>query len=195
MTASSFEQCLAALDDVTNAFRIARSEVVAAPSHYEADFAAFKLMQQVWVHVNAVSAIAAIPYPGSHLASAWVLLRAAFETGLTAMWLAADDDWKEREARWLGWVTSHEKHLSNLSRDIKKLNAHAAQDFVHYVDQLKQRRELISRLLPKDSWTQRPSLLEMMREVNVDQGYYMAYRIGSQVAHGGAGMGVWSSDL
>jgi hypothetical protein len=103
-----YTQCIAALDEVNAAFSSARGELSSAPTQYEADFAAFKLMQLVWVHVNAVSHIATIRYTGSHLASAWILIRSAFETGLTALWLTKEDDWKEREARWLGWITSRE---------------------------------------------------------------------------------------
>jgi hypothetical protein len=52
-------------------------------------------------HVEAVSEVAKLGNPGSHYVSAVVLLRSAFEIALTAYWLVIEDDWKEREARYL----------------------------------------------------------------------------------------------
>ena len=183
-----FRDCLRALDDVTKAFNDARNEVTGVPSRYEADFAAFQLMQQVLLHVNCVSEIAAIPRAGSHLASAWVLLRSAFETGLTALWLTIDDDWKEREARWLGWVAGWHDHYRKLASDLRPVNSQAAQEYDEAAARLVQRRDAIARLLPKAPRDKRPKMEVLMTEAGIDKRYYIAYRIGSQVAHGGPGM-------
>src|SRR5262249_23682962 len=97
-TETEFFRCLAALDDVMGAYSDAQKGLT-APTEYEADLAAFKLMEVVFRHVSVVPVIALIPKPGSHHISARVLLRSAFEIALTAFWLALDDDWKERESR------------------------------------------------------------------------------------------------
>ncbi len=192
MSDENYRACIEALDDVTAAFRDGRAEVSSAPTRYEADFAAFKLMQLAWIHVNSLSHIASIPYTGSHIASALVLARSAFETGLTAYWLSKDDDWKEREARWLGWITSEEDYWNNLAKEFETLNPAFSASAVGKVRVLESRRTAITKLLPKDSRSKRPKPWQMLKEVGVEQKYYIFYRITSQVAHGGAGSDEWA---
>src|SRR5438132_340333 len=150
-----------------------------------ADLAAFKLMEVILRHVNAVSAIAGLSKPGSHLMSAWVLLRSAFEVALTACWLAKDPDWKEREARWLGWMAGEEDYQRKLAGDLRVIAGDAAGKFEDYARQLEDRRLRIMRLLPKDAREKRPSIPRMLQELAIDKKYYVAYRIGSQLTHGG----------
>jgi hypothetical protein len=155
--------------------------------------AAFRLMQLVWVHVNSISALAVIPTPGSHVVAAWPLARAAYETGLTAWWLVKDDDWKEREARWLGWMTVEEKFQDDLANDFDAFDADAARMRRAYRDGLKHRREAITKLLPKDSRPKRPSIFQLVKELMPGQNYYVPYRIASQITHGGPGAMDWMS--
>ncbi len=183
-TELDFRECVEALDEVAAAFQTARKDLN-APSRYEADFAAFKLMEVVFRYVNAVSGIAMLPEPGSHLAPAWALLRSAFEIGLTAFWLTREDDWKEREARWLGWVVAEEDFQRKLGGDLRSANLEAADRFLDYAARLEQRRLAITRKLPMDSRERRPSIPQMLDECGVDRKYYIAYRIGSQFTHGG----------
>jgi hypothetical protein len=180
-----FLECVKALDDVTRAFLDGR-QGLAAPSTYEADVAAFKLMEVVFRHVNAFSAIAAAMQPlGSHYVSAWVLLRSAFEVGVTAYWLVKDDDWREREARWLGWMAGEEEYQRKLVRDLQPLDQQTADKVAQYADSLEQHRLEITRLLPKDSRDRRSSIPRMLEECGIEKKYYIAYRIGSHLTHGG----------
>jgi hypothetical protein len=192
MSDEAYKESIKALDNVTDVFWNARAALSSAPTKYEADFAAFKLMQLVWLHVNSVSHLAAIPYAGSHLASAWVLARSAFETGATALWLAMDDDWKEREARWLGWVTSEEDYWAKLAKEFESLNPSFAASSIERARLHKERREAITRLLPKDSRSKRPAMPQLLKEVGMDQRYYIPYRITSHIVHGGAGADEWA---
>lgn len=192
MIENAYDRCVEALDAVTKSFREIRDGIREAPTRYEADFAAYKLMQLVWLHVNSVSHIAAIRYTGSHLASAWVLIRSAFETAVTSLWLTIDDDWKEREARWLGWAAGEEKHWRNLSTEFKSLNPEYSQKAEEFANRLQERREAITRLLPKDSRESRPKMPRMLREAGVAANYYIPYRIACQVIHGGAGADEWA---
>lgn len=181
---TDFQECVHALDEVTRAFLDARRGLP-APTKYEADVAAFKLMEVVFRHVNAVTGIATLTPPGSHYVSAWVLLRSAFEVALTAYWLVKDNDWKEREARWLGWMAGEEDYQRKLASDLRPLNEEGSQRFEKYAERLEQRRCAIMRLLPKDSREKRPSIPRMLDECGVEKKYYIAYRIGSQFTHGG----------
>lgn len=179
----SFSLAIAALDKVTAAFLAAR-EGLALPSRYEADRAAFSLMEFAFRHVNSVSGIAMIPTPGSHMVSAWVLLRSAFEIGLTAYWLTREDDWQEREARWLGWVRQQEESNRKLSGDLLRENTQASESFKAQADTLRQRRLAIASLLPREAREKRPSMPEMLKECKVELKYYIAYRVGTQFSHG-----------
>jgi hypothetical protein len=183
-TASQLLDCIRAIDNTTAAFLAARSGTVAL-GRYEADLAAFKLMEVVYRHVNAVTAVAAMPQPGMHLVSAQVLLRAAFETALTAFWLTKEEDWKEREARWLGWVSADEDHLRKLARHLSPVNPEGASIFEERAKAQADRREAITRLLPKDSRERRPAIPQMLAELGIDAKYYIAYRVGSHIAHAG----------
>jgi hypothetical protein len=179
-----FRTCVATLGELIQAFRLERNGL-AAPTKYEADLASFKLMEVVLQHVNAVSDVAMIPKPGSHLVSAWVLLRSAFEVALTAYWLTIENDWKEREARWLGWVAGEEEYQRKLAKDLRPVAAVAAQKFENYALQLEQRRLMIARLLPKGARQARPAIPRMLQECGIHEKYYIAYRVGSQLTHGG----------
>lgn len=186
MIDASFQGCIDALDGVTKAFRQGRVGL-SVPSRYEADRAAFKLMQQVWLHINSISHLAAIPYTGSHLASACVLLRSAFETAVVALWLTQDEDWRERESRWLGWVAGQEKYLANLAREFDSRSPMFAGKLRGQLQDLCDRREAITRLLPKDSRVARPPMPQLIREVGMEQPYYIPYRVMSHICHGGPG--------
>lgn len=192
MSDEAYKACIAALDDVTAAFNSGRAELSSAPTRYEADFAAFRLMQLVWLHVNSISHISTIPCTGSHLASAWVLARSAFETAVTALWLVIEDDWKEREARWLGWVTSEEEYWAKLATEFERIAPASVEPCIAKVHRLKDRREAITKLLPKDSRLRRPKMPQMIKEVGLEQRYYIPYRVTSHVAHGGAGADEWA---
>ena len=183
-TEADFLKCVDALNDVTEAFLAARRQSVTW-SQYESDRAAFKLMEAVFQNVNAVSGIAVMPKPGSHLVPAWVLLRSAFEISLTASWLVTEDDWKEREARWLGWMKGEEKYQRNIASELRPIPDSDSNQFMDYADQLEQRRRAIMEKLPKDSRDERPSIPEMLRQCGIDRRYYISYRIGSQLTHGG----------
>jgi hypothetical protein len=113
------------------------------------------------------------------------LLRSAFEIGLTAFWLTKEDDWKEREARWLGWVAAEEEFQRGLAGDLRPVNPEAADKYVAYAERLEQRRLAITRKLPRDSRERRPAMPQMLNECCVDRKYYIPYRIGSQCTHGG----------
>jgi Family of unknown function (DUF5677) len=193
MTDVRFQTCVGALNDVLGAYRDGRKTISTAPGKYEADMAAFRLMQLVWVHVNSISALAEVPTPGSHLVAAWPLVRAAYETGLTAWWLVKDDDWKEREARWLGWMAGEEKFQDDLANDFDSCDPDAARKRRAYRDSLKGRREAITKLLPKDSLTKRPSIFALVKELMPGQNYYVPYRIASQLTHAGPGAMDWMS--
>jgi hypothetical protein len=192
MSDEAYKACIAALDDVTAAFNSGRAALSSAPTRYEADFAAFRLMQLVWLHVNSISHISTIPCTGSHLASAWVLARSAFETAVTALWLVIEDDWKEREARWLGWVASEEEYLRKLATEFESINPASAASYIAKAHRLKDRREAITRLLPKDSRYKRPSMPQLLKEVGAEGRFYIPYRVTSQVVHGSAGADEWA---
>jgi hypothetical protein len=192
---ADFRECVAALGEVRQAFLLAQQGLV-VPTRYEADLASFKLMEVVLQHVNAASGIAMLPKPGSHLVSAWVLLRSAFEVALTAYWLAVDDDWKEREARWLGWIAGEEEFQRKLAGDLRPVAGDGVQGIEDYALRLEQRRLAIMRLLPKDARAKRPAIPQILQECGIHQRYYVAYRIGSQLTHGGpaACEEVWETD-
>jgi hypothetical protein len=179
-----FQDCIHALDEVAHAFFDSRRGLP-APTKYEADLAAFKLMEVVFQHVNAVKQIAALDKPGSHYVSAWVLLRSTFEVALTAYWLVIDDDWQEREARWLGWMAGEEDFQRRLAGDIRPLNEEGSRRLLLYAEELKRRRIEISGLLPIDSREKRPNIAEMLQKCGIEKEYYIAYRVGSQLTHGG----------
>jgi hypothetical protein len=181
---ADFLRCVSALDKVSVAFLGAQSGL-GAPMHYEADLAGFKLMEVVVRHANAVSGIALLPTPGLHFISAWVLLRSAFEVALTAYWLTIDDDWKEREARWVGWMAGEEEYQRKLGGDLRPISEHGSQKFKDHANQLEARRLAIMQLLPKDSRDRRPSIPKMIEECGIEKKRYIVYRIGSQFTHGG----------
>lgn len=193
MAEAPFQACVDALNDVLGAYRASRKTISSVPWKYESEMAAFRLMQLVWVHVNSISALAEIPTPGSHLVAAWPLARAAYETGLTAWWLVMDDDWMEREARWLGWMTAEEQFQDDLANDFDAFNAEAARKRRAYRDGLKQRREAITKLLPKESRPKRPSFFQLVKELMPRRTYYVPYRIASQITHAGPGAMDWMS--
>jgi Family of unknown function (DUF5677) len=178
-------ECVEYLDLVTGRFLEARD--CATISEYEADRAAFALLQSVFVHVNALSHLAAWTSSVPHLPSAWVLARAAFETGVVALWLCKENDWKEREARFLGWVLKREEHLESLAADFTSIEIgrsdvadrcrKTARDYARW-------REAVTGLLPKDSRMKCPSFFQMVKEIGLDRRYYMRYRMASSVIHG-----------
>jgi hypothetical protein len=181
---TDYRRCVDALGEVSAAFHRARTGL-AAPTKYEADLASIKLMEVVLQHVDAASGIAMLPKPGSHLVSAWVVLRSAFEVALTAYWLTIHDDWREREARWLGWIAGEEEHQRRVAGDLRPVAGDGARRFEDYALQLEQRRLAITRLLPRDAREKRPSIPRMLQECGIQPRYYVAYRIGSQLTHGG----------
>lgn len=183
-TEEDFHRCVAALDDVTGAFLEARKNCPGL-SEYESDRSAFQLMEAVFRNVNAISTIAMIPAAGTHLFPAWVLIRSSFEIALTAYWLAKEDDWKEREARWIGWIAGEEQFQKRLANDLRPVAGTTAEPLSVYADALEHRRRAIMAKLPKDSRTNRPTIPSMLSECGIDQHYYAVYRIGSQLAHGG----------
>ncbi len=183
-TEADFRQCVTELDNVTHAFLTARKGLN-APSKYEADLAGFKLMEMVFRHVNAVSCIALLPDPGSHRLSAEVLIRSAFEIGLTAYWLTLEDDWQERESRWLGWVIAEEEFQRKVASDLRLFTGNKGDDVEEYIQQLEVRRLAIAQQLPKDARKKRPNIQEMLKECRIDKRYYIAYRVGSECIHGG----------
>ena len=185
MCGEQFNACIAALDIVTATFRDARQGLDAP--RYEADYAAFKLMQQAWLHVNAFSHVAAIPYTGSHLIAGWALLRAAYEAGLRALWLVKDDDWKEREARWLGWMHAEEDYWLRLAKDFRATAPGYAGELESYARTLRNRREEITKMLPKDSRPAPPSIAQMIADVGLEPQYYIPYRVACDALHGGPG--------
>jgi hypothetical protein len=91
-----------------------------------------------------------------------LLLRSAFEVALTAYWLALDDNWKEREARWLGWIAGEEEYPRKLAGDLHPLVGDRVREFEAYALQLEQRRFAIMRLLPKDAREKRPAIPRML---------------------------------
>lgn len=193
MPPNAFHLSVDALNDVLGAYRACRKTIASVPGKYESEMAAFRLMQLVWVHVNSIAALAEIPTPGSHLVAAWPLARAAYETGLTAWWLVKDDDWKEREARWLGWMAGEEEFQESLAKDFEAFDSDAARKRRAYRDGLRHRREAITKLLPKDSRAKRPSIFQLVKELMPGQNYYVPYRIASQITHGGPGAMDWMS--
>lgn len=193
MNRDTFQLSVDALNDVLGAYRSSRKTIASVPGKYESEMAAFRLMQLVWVHVNSIAALAEIPTPGSHFVAAWPLARAAYETGLTAWWLVKDDDWKEREARWLGWMAGEEEFQESLAKDFEAFDADAASKRRAYRDELKSRREAITKLLPKDSRPKRPSIFQLVKELMPGQSYYVPYRIASQITHAGPGAMDWMS--
>lgn len=192
---TDYLRCVDALGEVSEAFLRARSGLP-APTQYEADLASFKLMEVVLQHVNGASRIAVLPKPGSHLVSTWVLLRSAFEIALTAYWLALDDDWKEREARWLGWISGEEVYQRRLASDLRPVAGDGVRGIENYALRLEQRRLAITGPLPKDAREKRPEIPRMLQECGIDKRYYVAYRIGSQLTHGGPAVceEVWETD-
>jgi len=191
-----FRSVISHLDDVTQRYRIARQSIVEL-GRYEADLAAIKLMQATWLHINALSSVAEIPYTGSHSISAWVLLRAAFEAGLTAWWLVAPENWIEREARWLQWIKREEIHRDKLSKSSNVFGADFVTQLEGERDRLAKRRQDISNLLldnvapdqrPKVERQLRPptvSMEQIIRETGLPSRYYIVYRVSSHYTHSG----------
>ena len=182
-TETDFRNSVAALDEVTAAFLVARKGFVL--SQYEADRSAYQLLEGVFRNINAITGIAMMPKPGTHLIPSWVLLRSSFEIALTAYWLTKEDDWKEREARWLGWMAGEEEYQRRIASDVGAAAGKEAEQFIQYADRLEGHRKAIMRLLPKDSREKRPNMKMMLQECGCDPRKYVVYRIGSQLAHGG----------
>lgn len=191
MIDSKFQACIDALDCVTATWHESH-DLRLSVGRCEADTAAMRLMQNIYVHVNSVSHLAAIPYTGSSLVSAWVLLRAAFEIAVVATWLVEDADWKECEARWLGWMTKEEELWNGIARDLEPRTQDAAARARESSLMLRKRREAIAAKLPKDSRTKRPSMPEMMREIGLETARYVVYRLGSHIVHAGPSCTEWS---
>lgn len=159
-------------------------------------------MQATLIYVNSLSAVAELKPEGSHLPSAWTLARSAFESGMTAMWLAEPDDWKERESRWIRWVQREEKFTQNLARSLPDASVVGSNPFAQNVAALRQRRESITQLLlaefarsnpeSEESHARRKHHLEtgptfetILKECTLGREMYLAYRIGSHYAHTG----------
>jgi hypothetical protein len=180
----AFDNCVAALDNVSGCFRgLHRSVKEMTP--FESERAAFQLMEVVFRHVNAVSHLAMAPSPGSHHVSAAPLLRSAFEIAATVIWLIRDESWMEREARWLGWIAGEETFLRSYAKGIRDVAGSEADDAIRFGDALETRRRAIAAKLPKDSRIKRPDFRQMLRECDTPDGYYEAYRVLSHLTHGG----------
>jgi hypothetical protein len=76
-------------------------------------------------------------------------------------------------------------------RDFDSFGSEGAELARENVRRLGERREAITRLLPKDSRLKRPEMMRMLKEIGLEQRYYIPYRITSHVAHGGAGADEW----
>lgn len=143
---SLFVSCVSALDRVTRAYRIALP-FGTFPGTYEADAAAFCLMEVVWQQVNAVSAVAELQPHGSHYEPACVLCRVAYEASVTAVWLTGPSDWKDRESRWLRWFRKEEDYLRRLSRDVGTASQDAASSYDVRREELESFRQQVATLL------------------------------------------------
>lgn len=187
-----FEECRLALDELTDRYRdfIKGSNY---PSTYEADMAAAQLLTCAFLHANALSQVAEIPYIGSHLIPSQCLCRAAFEAGLTAFWLAEQDDWRLREARWLRWIGREEKYRSGLSQSFQDVDPGFAGRLAIERQELAGRREAITELLrqhlepdqPAPELQRSPSFEEMLRDLGLVDLLYARYRLLSHVLHSG----------
>jgi hypothetical protein len=178
-------KCIGAVEATTALYRHMGTGITGL-GRYEADVAAVQLMEGVLQHVESVAMIARIGVPGSHYVSSKVIMSSVFEIALTIYWLIIEDDWKEREARYLGWIEGEERFQRNLAKELRLIEGNEkSKQFENYADRLETRRKAIMKLLPKDSRIKRPTVQEMIRECNVESGYYIHYRIGSQFTHGG----------
>lgn len=193
MGVNHFKLSIDALDVVTAVYREGRNTLSAAPTRYESDFAAYRLMQLIWMHVNSLTVLAMVPEAGTHAASAWLPLRAAYECALTVLWLTKEEDWKEREARWLGWVKQEEEYELKLAKHLEVFSPKEAAARRTHARQLAERREAITKLLPIAPHPKRPRLIDLVNQLMPGTEYYAPYCVASELTHGGPGSLSWAS--
>lgn len=189
----AFFECRDSLDRLTRVLLSCLQGGTTLPTRYEADMAASYLLSCTWLHANALSHLAEIPYTGSHLIPAQALCRAAVESGFTALWLLDPDDWRQREARWLRYVRREEKHRHALSVDFSKLSPQMTERLASECLSLQERRRKISELLLAEFAPDSvipdidsiPSFARMLQDLDEYDKIYIRYRFLSHSVHGG----------
>ncbi len=196
---AAYRSCVDALDQVTGS-SINLRRGMQFPYRYEADMAAMRLMQATLLHVNAVSSVAMIPYLGSHVLPAWVLLRSAFESSLIANWLAEPNDWIERETRWLRWIPKEEDYVKKLAVEFKSVNFsfhdRLAMEHRESTERRSARIDLLIEEAKMSGGEQAESMVrqricssvsmpQILKELDLPPRTYIFYRIASHIVHAG----------
>ncbi len=160
--------------------------------------AAFQLLEVVWQHINAISAIAELRPYGSHIESALVLCRVAFEACVTACWLATPDNWMEREAKWVRWVQGEETNLKRLATAASPFNIVLAEASTARANAHGERRSEIAKRLVQEfvkagvseSLAQEkvhkkpnPSFKQILQESGLGEDGYLRYMVMSDSIH------------
>jgi hypothetical protein len=147
---------------------------------YEADVECFNLLRLIIRHVETVAVLASRDLV--LLPSAVVVARAAYESTIKLLWLAAPDDPFEREVRWLAHLQTDEDYHRKIASRLAKFGKGEADDNV--AETIRQFRIAVAAKLPPGltPLTQLPNLYQMLESMGEERKYLM-YILGCQFTH------------
>jgi hypothetical protein len=149
--------------------------------HYEADVECLNLLKLIVRHVESVTVLALRDLV--LLPSAMGIARAAYETTIKLLWMAAPDEPFEREIRWLAHLQSEEDYYLKIASQLTKLgHGDAEQKTGETIRRF--RNDVAAKLhAGYTPLKQLPNLYQMLESLGEERKYLM-YITGCQFAHG-----------
>jgi len=148
---------------------------------YEADVECLNLLKLIVRHVESVTVLALRDLV--LLPSAMGVARAAYETTIKLLWMAASDDPFEREVRWLAHLQGEEEYYLKMASKLKKFGH--GDDEKKTGETIRRFRNDVASKLPASykPLKQLPNLYQMLESLGEERKYPM-YIFGCQFAHG-----------
>ena len=149
--------------------------------HYEADVECLNLLKLIIRHVESVTVLSLRDL--ALLPTAMGIARAAYETTIKLLWIAAPADPFGREVRWLAHLQSEEDYYLKMASQLAKLGHGEAKQKT--VETIRRFRNDVTAKLPAGytPLKQLPNLYQMLESLGEERKYLM-YVIGCQFAHG-----------
>jgi Family of unknown function (DUF5677) len=181
-----FETALALLEELRSTYLDA-SKLLKPRQSSVGHFISNALMVTVCKHTNAMMSVAMIPEIGSHIESAWSIMRPQYEAAVTATSLIQSDDPDVQEERCLLYCSGELEHLGRMLRDEDAGNPDLPPLAEFKTAGLVRLFKMAASKAGKVGSLKKPSCRQMMRQCGIpDRNYREFYSLASHRIHGGS---------
>ncbi len=154
-----------------------------SPGHFIAN----ALMTVACKHTTAFLNVAMIPEPGSHIESAWSILRTLYEASVTACLLVKSKDPQTQQERLLMYCSGELEHGGRIGRDVDAANPSEPPLAPMRMAGLERLLGMAASHTGRRNIPKKPSVRQMMRDCGIpDSQYSEFYSFASHRIHGGS---------